>query len=314
MNKASKVELVSTLHDQFARARLAILTECVGMPVNQITELRKRLRGAQAQLKVVKNTLAVRAVEDTPLQPLRSLFTGQTAIVIGYDDPVVPAKLLRDFVKAERCEEKVRIKGGVLDGTVLEAQRLAAVADLPSRNELLGLLLSALQGPLRGLAGVLRQILREIVAVLAAIQEEKAKKGESSMSATEAKLSKDDVIKAVESMSVLELSELVKALEERFGVTAAAPVGMVAAPAAGATAGAAPAEQKTSFDVILSGVPADKKIQVIKVVREITGLGLKEAKDLVEGAPKPVKEGVTKEEVEAIEKKLKEVGATVEVK
>lgn len=314
MNKTNKAELVSTLHDQFARARLAILTECVGIPVNQMTELRKRLRGAQAQLKVVKNTLAARAVQDTPLEALRSLFEGQTAIVIGYDDPIVPAKLLRDFVKAEGCEEKIRIKGGVLDGTVLEAQRLAAVADLPSRKELLGLLLSALQGPLRGFAGVLHQIVRKIVAVLAAIQEEKAKKGESSMSATEAKLSKEDVVKAIESMSVLELSELVKELEDRFGVTAAAPVGMVAAPAAGAAAGAAPVEEKTSFDVILSGVPADKKIQVIKVVREITGLGLKEAKDLVEGAPKPVKEGATKEEAETIEKKLKEVGATVEVK
>lgn len=313
-NKAGKAELVSTLHDQFSRARLAILTECVGIPVNQLTELRKQLRSAQARLKVVKNTLAVRAIEQTPLESLRPLFEGQTAVIIGYDDPIVPAKLLRDFVKAERCEEKLRVKGGVLDGAVVEAQRFAAVADLPSRKELLALVLSALQGPIRGFAGVLKQILREVVAVLAAIQDDKAKKGETGMAAAETKLSKEDVIKAVESMSVLELSELVKDLEERFGVTAAAPVGVVAAPAAGAAAGAAAAEEKTSFDVILAGVPADKKIQVIKVVREITGLGLKEAKDLVEGAPKPVKEGVSKEEAETIEKKLKDVGATVEVK
>ena len=115
------------------------------------------------------------------------------------------------------------------------------------------------------------------------------------MSATATKLSQEELIKAIESMSVLDLAELVKGLETRFGVTAAAPVAIAAAPAAGGAA-AAPAEEKTSFDVILVSAPADKKIQVIKVVRELTSLGLKEAKDLVEGAPKPVKTGVTKEE------------------
>ncbi|MDX2348435.1 MAG: 50S ribosomal protein L7/L12, partial [Nitrospirota bacterium] len=118
-------------------------------------------------------------------------------------------------------------------------------------------------------------------------------------------------IKAIEGLSVLELSDLVKGLEDRFGVTAAAPVGVVAA-APGAAAPAA--EEKTEFDVVLTGAAADKKIQAIKVVREITGLGLKEAKDLVEGVPKAVKEGASKEEAEAIQKKLQDVGATVEVK
>ncbi|WP_447975580.1 50S ribosomal protein L7/L12 [Nitrospira sp. Kam-Ns4a] len=126
-------------------------------------------------------------------------------------------------------------------------------------------------------------------------------------------MSKEEFIKAIESMSVLELSELVKGLEERFGVTAAAPVAVAAAPAGGGPA-AAPAEEKTAFDVILASAVADKKIQVIKVVREITSLGLKEAKDLVEGAPKPVKTGVTKEEAEAIKKKLEESGAKIEIK
>ncbi|MCY4133073.1 MAG: 50S ribosomal protein L7/L12 [Nitrospira sp.] len=132
------------------------------------------------------------------------------------------------------------------------------------------------------------------------------------MAATEAKLSKEDILGAVESMTVLELSELVKGFEEKFGVTAAPPVA-VAAPAAG-DAGAQAAEEKDAFDVVLASAPADKKIQVIKVVREITGLGLKEAKDLVEGAPKPVKEGAAKDEAETIKKKLTDVGATVEVK
>jgi len=131
-------------------------------------------------------------------------------------------------------------------------------------------------------------------------------------SATDARLSKEDLIKAIETMTVLELSELVKALEEKFGVTAAMPAMAVAAPGSGG--GAQAAEEKTSFDVILSSAAADKKIQIIKVVREMTSLGLKEAKDLVEGAPKPVKTGVTKEEADSMKKKLEEAGAKTEIK
>ena len=119
------------------------------------------------------------------------------------------------------------------------------------------------------------------------------------------------LIEDVKNLTVLELSELVKALEEEFGVSAAAPVAVAAAPAAG---GAAPAaEEKTEFNVILKDVGADK-IKVIKVVREATGLGLKEAKDLVDGAPKTIKENVSKDEAASIEAKFKEVGATVEIK
>lgn len=127
-----------------------------------------------------------------------------------------------------------------------------------------------------------------------------------------ADISREDVIKFIEGMTVLELSELVKELEGRFGVSAAAPVAVMAGGAAGPAA--APAEEeKTEFDLVLTGF-GDQKIQVIKVVRALTGLGLKEAKDLVGGVPKPVKEGVQKAEAEDMKKKLEEVGATVEIK
>ncbi|MBF0602758.1 MAG: 50S ribosomal protein L7/L12 [Nitrospirae bacterium] len=126
-------------------------------------------------------------------------------------------------------------------------------------------------------------------------------------------MSKDEMIAAIESMTVLELSELVKALEEKFGVSAAAPVAVAAAAAPADGGGAAAAEEKTEFDVILADA-GDKKIHVIKAVRTITGLGLKEAKDLVEGAPKPVKEGVSKEDAEKFRKELEESGAKVEIK
>jgi large subunit ribosomal protein L7/L12 len=126
-----------------------------------------------------------------------------------------------------------------------------------------------------------------------------------------AKVSKEDVIEFISSMSVLELSELVKELEDKFGVSAAAPVAVAAAP--GGTESQAEAQEKTEFDVILSAI-GDKKIQVIKTIRAITGLGLKEAKALVDEAPKPVKEGISKEESADLQKQLEEAGATVEIK
>jgi large subunit ribosomal protein L7/L12 len=126
-----------------------------------------------------------------------------------------------------------------------------------------------------------------------------------------AALSTDQILDAIAGMTVLEVSELVKAMEEKFGVTAAAPVAMAAGPAAAA----APVEEQTEFTVILkSGFPADKKISIIKEVRAITGLGLKEAKDLVEAGDKPLKEGVPKDEAEKVKKQITEAGGSVEIK
>lgn len=310
MKKEEKATAVAELHEKFARAKLAVMTECSGLPVNAITELRKQLRGVKAEFTVVKNTMAARAVDGTTLVDVKSYFKGPMAMIIGYDDPVLPTKILRDFIKAEKREDKIKIAIGVLDGKLVQAAQIAAVAGLPSKPALLAILLATMQGPVRGLVYTLNGVLGQFVRILAAIQE--TKKGDSAMSATQSKLSKEEFIAAIEGMSVLELSELVKGLETRFGVTAAAPVAVAAAPAAGG--GAAAAEEKTSFDVILASAAADKKIQIIKVVRELTSLGLKEAKDLVEGAPKPVKTGVSKEESDTMKKKLEESGAKVEIK
>jgi large subunit ribosomal protein L7/L12 len=125
-------------------------------------------------------------------------------------------------------------------------------------------------------------------------------------------VSKEEILDAIANMSVLDLSELIKEMEDKFGVSAAAAVA-VAAPAAGGGEAGAAAEEKTEFDVILASF-GDNKVGVIKAVRAVTGLGLKEAKDLVEGAPKPIKEGVAKDEAESVKKQLEEAGATVEVK
>jgi large subunit ribosomal protein L7/L12 len=312
MKKEEKATVVTELTERFSRARLAILTECVGLPVNQMTELRKQLRGAKAEYRVVKNTLAARATEGTTLAGLKSHLKGPTGVVIGYDDPVLPTKVLRDFIGAEKRDVKIRITIGILEGKLVQPDELAGVAKLPKKEVLIAMLLSALQGPIRGVVYTLSAVLSKLVRVIAAIEDKR--KGEGDMSATTTKLSQEELIKAIEGMSVLDLAELVKGLETRFGVTAAAPVAVAAAPAAGGGAAAAAVEEKTAFDVILASAPADKKIQIIKVVRELTSLGLKEAKDLVEGAPKPVKSGVAKEEADTMKKKLEESGAKVEVK
>ncbi|NLI29597.1 MAG: 50S ribosomal protein L7/L12 [Nitrospiraceae bacterium] len=124
-------------------------------------------------------------------------------------------------------------------------------------------------------------------------------------------ITKEEVFQFIDNMTILEMSQFIKDFEERYGVTAAAPVAVAAAPAAGAAAPAA--EEKTAFDVILAAA-GDKKIQVIKVVRELTGLGLKEAKDVVDGAPKALKTGVSKEEADAMKAKLEAEGAKIEIK
>ena len=127
-------------------------------------------------------------------------------------------------------------------------------------------------------------------------------------------VSKDEILDSISKMSIMEVVELISDMEKKFGVTAAAPVAMMAGGGGGAAAAAAPVEEQTEFSVTLKEYPADKKVTVIKVVRELTGLGLKEAKDLVEGAPALVKDSVSKADSETMKKKLEEAGAKVEVK
>ncbi len=262
MKKNEKATAVAELTERFGRARLAIVTESARLSANQVTELRKQLRSANAEYRVVKNTLAVRASEGTIFSGVTGYLKGPTGLVIGYDDPVLPTKILRDFIMAEKREEKIKITIGVLEGKMVQPAELAAVAKLPKREVLIAMLLSAMQGPARGLVYTLSAVLSKFVRVIAAIQDKR--KGDGDMSTTTTKLSQEELIKAIETMSVLDLADLVKGLETRFGVTAAAPVA-AAAPAGGGAAAAA--EEKTAFDVVLVSAPADKKIQVIKVVR-----------------------------------------------
>lgn len=307
MNRTEKNESVEQLKADFARVSSAFLVDFRGMKVNDANDLRRQVLKTKAKMKVVKNTLALRATSDSPMKVLKDFFTGPTAIAYTEDDAVGLAKVINT---AAKDNPNLVLKAGYLDGMLIEAARIGEIANLPGKTQLQGQLVGMLASPFRRLVWVLNSQIQKIVIVLSEISKTRPESSGGDMNT-------EEIIKSIEDMSVLQLSQLIKALEEKFGVSAAAMAAPVAAAGGGASAAgaaAAPAEEKTQFDVILASFPADKKINIIKVVREVTNLGLKEAKDLVEGAPKPLKEAVSKDEAESIKKKFADAGAVVEVK
>jgi large subunit ribosomal protein L7/L12 len=306
MNRTQKTEEVEQLKEDFAKITGAFLLDFRGMKVVDATELRRQVFKMQGKLKVIKNTLADLAAQDLPLKVLSSYFKGPTAIAYSEDDVVGLAKVLNTIAKDN---PNLVIKAGYLEGTLIEGKKIGEVANLPNKTTLRGQVVGLIASPLRRLMYVLSGNLSKLLLVLSEIQKSRPDSSGGEMNT-------EEIIKSIEDMSVLQLSQLIKALEEKFGVSAAmaAPVAVGGGAAAGAGAAEEKKEEKTTFDVILASFPADKKINIIKVVREVTNLGLKEAKDLVEAAPKPLKEGVTKDEAESIKKKFAEAGATVEVK
>src|SRR2546426_635452 len=240
MQRNEKQELVGALREKMVKAAIAIAVGYKNLDAAATVKLRKTFRESKVDYKVVKNTLARLAAKGTPLEKFTEGLDGPNAIILGYDDVVVPAKVLRDVLREQG--EKMTVKAGVVQGNLVDAKSLAA-------------------------------------------------------------------------LTVMQAAELVPMLEQKWGVSAAAPVAVAAGPAAGAAGASAakPAEEKTEFTLVLTAA-GEKKINVIKEVRTITGLGLKEAKDLVEGAPKTVKEGLSKEDANKFAEMLKAAGATVEIK
>lgn len=170
MEKAGKREIVTELHAKFERAKAAVITGYTGINVEEITELRARLRNSQVEYKVVKNTLARRAAEGTPLEVLKEHFVGPVGIAIGYDDPVAPARILSEF---QKTQQKLEIRVGVLDGRLLQAADIKALANLPSLASLRAKLIGLLQAPASRMVGVLSAPGGQIARVLKA----KAEKG-----------------------------------------------------------------------------------------------------------------------------------------
>ena len=168
MKREEKQQLVNELHEKFSNATVAILMEFNGLAVSEMTELRQRLRGVKGELRVVKNTLARRAIEGTDMTATHDAFQGPIAVTFGYADPVAPARILREFV--DKRTEKIKVKIGVIEGQVLDSKDLKRVASLPKKEVLIADLLSRMQSPMSGLVGGLQGILRKFVYTLSAIQ------------------------------------------------------------------------------------------------------------------------------------------------
>ncbi len=326
MPKPEKTAVVEEIRTKLDDADAAVLTEYRGLSVRALAELRGSLRPANTEYKVFKNRLARRAAEEAGLTDILPLLEGPVAIAFVHGDAVPAAKALRDF---GRTNPELVVKGGLLGPRLMTAADLTALADIPPREQLLAMLAGGFQAPLTKAAGLFQAFTRNFAYGVKALIDQRAASEPAASSelpslrvfrtfrargviTVATKLNTDELLDVFKNMSVLELNEFLKAFEEEFGVTAAAPVAVAAGPAAGAPAEAA-AEEQDEFDVVLAEAGSEK-IKVIKEVRSLTSLGLKEAKELVESAPKPVLEKASKEDAEKAKEQLEGAGAKVELK
>jgi large subunit ribosomal protein L7/L12 len=313
MPKPEKIQLVNEFVEKIRKAKGFVVTTYIGLDAQQMMEIRRRFKKEGTELKVIKNTLFARALQQVGyngelLQRLR----GPLAVVFGYDDSVSAPKVVH---KLRKDYEVLSLLWGIIDGRLYEAQHLETIATLPPKEEILAEAVSYILAPFYNFLGLINSVLWEFTAILEAVIEKQGviAEGEGG-SQMEASTKVQELFEALKGLTLLELKQLVDLFKEEFGVTAAAPVAVAAAPAAAPTVeAAAPIEEKTEFKVVLKAV-GDQKLQVIKAIREVVpGLGLKEAKDLVESAPSVVREGISKEEAQKIKEKLEAVGAAVEI-
>ena len=320
--KPEKQKDLEALREELLNAAHVFLAGYEKTTVQQDYELRKTVRGAGAKYKVVKNTIAEKASEGTRSAELLKALKGMSSIAYTSGDPVALAKALTAYAKAN---PSFRFRAGVVEGRVVDVAGIAALASLPPKEEIYAKLLFLIQAPAQRLVTAVNGVGRNLAVVVdQGVKENKFSYGclccglagdflEPRGVERRTMADINAIAEQIQGLTLLEASQLVKLLEEKLGVSAAAAAVAAAPAAGGGAAAAAPAEEKTEFAVVLTAAGANK-INVIKAVREVTSLGLKEAKDLVDGAPKTIKEGVNKEEAEAIKKKFTDAGATVEVK
>jgi ribosomal protein L7/L12 len=310
--RAEKSAAIDLLAEQLKSAEIAILTEYRGLSVSDLQDLRGRLRPAGVQYVVAKNTLTRFAAERSGRTSIVDDLTGPTAIAFG-SDPVATAKALQDYTRVNRT---FVLKAALLGDRRIEPREVEQLATLPPADVLRGRVFGMIVSPLQRTVNMLSAPLASLARLLEARRKQLEEQGGEAATGEAGMATIDEMVQNLGDMKVTDLANLVKRLEEEWGVSAAAVAAPAAAGAAaatdGAAAAAAPAEAQTEFDVVLKDFGA-KKIEVIKVVRELTNLGLKEAKDLVEAAPKPVLEGVAKDAADAAAGKLRDAGATVDL-
>ena len=306
---ADKIKTAEHLEGILKKSNSVLLADFTGMPVAEFDRLRAECFEKKVTFLVTKNTLAKLVFERQGFTDLDEILVGPTGFCFGFDDPILPVRMLTDFIKEH---QRPVIKACVIEGRLYGPEKVKELKDIPPREQMLAIIVGIIANPLSEFVVILNEVIRSFVSIINAIAEEAEKdsKGRDGLTATGGSV--QAIIEAIEKMTVLELVELKKALEEKFGVSAAAPVAVAGAMPAAAVE-AAQEEEQTEFTVILTSV-GDKKIQVIKEVRAITSLGLKEAKALVDGAPNPIKESIPKDEAMAIKSKIEEAGGQVELK
>jgi large subunit ribosomal protein L7/L12 len=311
--RADKDSSIKELSERLAHAEISVMTEYRGLSVSDLQDLRGRLRPLGVQYVVAKNTLTRFAAERAGRTGIVKDLVGPTAIAFG-SDPVATAKALHDYMRVNRT---FVLKSALLGDDRIDSKQVEELASLPPADQLRGRVFGMIVSPLQSAVSVLLAPLAGLARLIDARREQLLERNQSeggeAASGGEDMASVDELVQNLGDMKVLDLAALVKRLEEEWGVSAAAVAAPVAAGGGGGAAAAAePVEAQTEFDVVLKDFGA-KKIEVIKVVRELTSLGLKEAKDLVEAAPKPVLEAVAKDAADAAAGKLRAAGATVDV-
>jgi large subunit ribosomal protein L7/L12 len=307
--RAEKDSAIDKLAERLTRAEIAVLTEYRGLSVADLQDLRGRLRPFGVEYVVAKNTLARFAAERSGRTGIIVDLVGPTAIAFG-SDPVATAKALHDYTRVNRT---FVLKAGLLGDRRIGTKEVEQLASLPPADQLRGRVFGMIVSPLQRTVSILSAPLASLARLIQARREQLEEQGGDAAAGGEDMATVDELVQNLGEMKVLDLANLVKRLEEEWGVSAAAVAAPAAAGGGGAVAAAAePVEAQTEFDVVLKDFGA-KKIEVIKVVRELTNLGLKEAKDLVEAAPKSVLEAVARDAADAAAGKLRDAGATVDV-
>ena len=312
MPTAAKIATVAELTEKLSRSRAAVMLHYRELRVVEITDLRDRLRksGSDIELKVAKNTLLRIAANNAGKPGLESLFTGPTAIAFIYGDEPQGAKAVSDAVRALR-KENVRITGGIIGAQGLDQAGVERLTTMEPRDQQLSKLLGAMQASASKLAATLNGAAQQLLYTFMGLQEKL--EGQLQQGSEGTSLSTDTLIEVVGSLTVTEAVALTARIQERYEVSATAPTAVATAVDSGPTAPVEAAPEPTEFNAVLTEI-GPNKINVIKAVRELVpGLGLKEAKELVDTAPKPIKETVTKDEAEAVKAKMAEVGATVNI-
>ena len=308
MPKPEKIAAVEEIKEKLNSAKIAILTEFQGLDVAKMTELRKLFREANVEYKVYKNTLTRIAAHQLGITEVDEYLVGTTGLAFSKDDLIGSTKIVKDF---SAKNQHFKVKAGILDNRLIASEDVISLANTPPREVLLAMAMNAMQSPVKQFMQVLQAPIMDFICVLKNLADEKGDEPDSEKGGTEMAVTKEEIIETIGNMSVLDVLAMVKDMEDTFGVSAAMPMGF--APAQAEASQEAAEEEQTEFSVMLMS-SGQKKIQVIKEVRSITSLPLKDAKALVDEAPSAVKEGVGKEEAEELKGKLEAAGATVELK